>query len=288
VIRDALRYLRGAPRVAIAVATEPIEALIELEARLKERREHHRPACLYEAERGWEHRLHELLGVPWPCAAVSEFWTLWPQVTASLNAQGLRIGPATFGCYNDGEPEVVRAAWCLTRHLGPAKVVETGVARGLTSRFILEALARNGAGHLWSIDRPPPLRRELREEVGAAVGNRFHDRWSYIRGSSRRRFPGLLSRLGQIDLFVHDSRHSEYNVRFELDRAWAALRPGGFLVVDDIDLNWGFRSFSETFNGHRFLICQAEPLHPDPRRFDGKGLFGILRKEAQTAGAVDD
>jgi hypothetical protein len=88
----------------------------------------------------------------------------------------------------------------------------------------------------------------------------------------------LLSRLGRIDLFVHDSRHSEHNVRFELDRAWPALRRGGALVVDDIDSNWGFRSFSETFSGHRSLVCQAEPLHPDLRRFDGKGLFGIIYK----------
>ena len=35
------------------------------------------------------------------------------------------------------------------------KVVETGVAHGVTSRFILEALERNGRGFLWSIDLPP-------------------------------------------------------------------------------------------------------------------------------------
>jgi len=279
-IRDALRQLSRAPRVAIFVATEPIEALIELDAQLKERREHRRPACLYEAESGWERRLHAILGLPWPCAAVSEFWALWPKVIATLNAKGLRIGRATFGRYNDGDPGFVRAVWCLTRHLQPAKVVETGVARGFTSRFILEALERNGTGHLWSIDYPPPLKRGLREQVGAAVGNGFHDRWSYIRGSSRRRLPGLLSRLGQIDLFVHDSRHTEHNVLFELDRAWAALRPGGALVVDDIDLNWGFNSFPRRYSGHRSLICSAEPLQPDPPRFDGKGLFGIIRKDA--------
>jgi hypothetical protein len=84
--------------------------------------------------------------------------------------------------------------------------------------------------------------------------------------------PELLFRLGQIDLFVYDSRNSEYNVRFELDRAWATLRPGGALLVDDIDRNWGFRSFTESFPGHRSLICQAEPLEPDPGRFNGKGL----------------
>jgi predicted O-methyltransferase YrrM len=159
----------------------------------------------------------------------------------------------------------------------PKTVVETGVAHGFTSRFILEALKRNGDGHLWSIDLPP-LERVWRKQVGAAVGDRYSDRWSYIRGSSRRRLPELLSRLGQIDLFIHDSLHSERNVRFELDRAWAALRPGGALVVDDVDANNGFRSFIQSSSGHQSLICDAEPLHPDPRRFNKKGLFGIILK----------
>ncbi len=30
----------------------------------------------------------------------------------------------------------------------------------------------------------------------------------------------------------------------EIDRAWAALRPGDAIVVDDIDVNRGFRSFT--------------------------------------------
>jgi predicted O-methyltransferase YrrM len=126
--------------------------------------------------------------------------------------------------------------WCLTRNLRPAKVVETGVARGLTSRFILEAMERNGTGHLWSIDLPP-TNPELQRQVGAAVEDRLRDRWSYIRGSSRRRLPVLLHELGQIDLFLHD-----------------------------------------TFPSHSSLVCEAEPLQPDLRRFNGKGLFGIVLK----------
>jgi hypothetical protein len=112
-----------------------------------------------------------------------------------------------------------------------------------------------------------------------AVGDHYSDRWSYINGSSRRRLPKLLARLGQIDLFIHDSLHSERNVRFELDRAWAALSSNGALVVDDVDANWGFRSFIQTFSGHQSLICEAEPLHPDLRRFNEKGLFGIIVKQ---------
>lgn len=181
----------------------------------------------------------------------------------------------SFQSWNDGDAGFVRAIWCLIRHTRPSKIVETGVAHGVTSRFILEALARNASGHLWSIDLPP-LERSLRKEVGLAVGDRNRDRWSYIKGSSRRKLPALLTQLGQIDIFIHDSLHSERNVRFELDRAWAALRPGGALVVDDVDANWGFRSFTQIVSNYRSLICEAEPLRPDERRFNKKGLFGIV------------
>ena len=90
----------------------------------------------------------------------------------------------------------------------------------------------------------------------------------------------MLSTLGQIDLFVHDSLHSERNVRFELDRAWAALKPNGALAVDDVDADWGFRSFTQAFPGQQAMVCEAEPLHPDMRRFNQKGLFRIILKQA--------
>jgi hypothetical protein len=274
-----LRYLLRHPLIAVAdLAADPLEIWTTIHDSYLAQREQRGPQCRYESDEDWEQRLHEALGIPWPCNATSEFWDLWPKVISQLEAKGIRAGPESFQFWNDGDAGFVRAIWCLTRHLRPRKVVETGVAHGVTSRCILEALNHNGDGHLWSIDLPP-LERVWRKQVGAAVGDRYSDRWSYVRGSSRRRLPELLSRLGQIDLFIHDSLHSERNVRFELDRAWAALRPNGALVVDDVDANWGFRSFTQTFSGHQSLICEAEPLHPDLMRFNKKGLFGIILKE---------
>jgi hypothetical protein len=270
-------------RLASLVAADPGESWGRIQDHFAEWRERRRPPCIYEGERDWERRLHEILGIPWPCDATSEFWALWPQVVAPFDAKGVEIGRGAFGGWGDGEPGLVRAVWHVVRHLRPARTVETGVARGFTSRVILEALERNRDGHLWSIDLPPALKPELHGQVGAAVVDGLHHRWSYIKGASAQRLPGLLSRLGQIDLFIHDSRHTEHTVRFELDRAWAALRPGGVLVVDDIDLNRGFESFTQAFSGHQSLICYAEPLRPDPPRFDGKGLFGIIRKDAAAA-----
>jgi Methyltransferase domain len=166
-------------------------------------------------------------------------------------------------------------------HLRPVNVVETGVAHGLTSRFILEALETIGVGKLWSIDLPP-LNPTTRQEVGVAVRQRGVpvDRWTYIAGTSRRGLPALLSRLGRIDLFIHDSMHSNRNVTFELECAWRYLSAGGVIVVDDTDANRAFDTFARAHPEHPSFVCTAEPLSPDMRRFNQKGLFGIICKQS--------
>jgi len=274
-----LRYLLKHPFTGAAdLAADPLQVFSTVRDVYFADRERDGPQCHYKADGNWEQRLHEYLGVPWPCPLSPEFWSLWHGVVGELEAAGIRPGPESFQRWNDGDAGFVRAIWCMVRHRRPKKVVETGVAHGVTSRCILEALEKNGEGRLFSIDLPP-IERLWRKQVGMAVRGRCADRWSYIKGSSRRHLPELLSRLGEIDLFIHDSLHSERNVRFELDRAWVALSPKGALVVDDIDANWGFRSFVETFTGHVSMVCEAEPLHPDLRRFNEKGLFGVILKQ---------
>lgn len=260
------------------IAADPLQLWLTVQDEYAAVREGSRPKYSYKTDEKWEQRLHESLGVPWPCNDAAEFWALWPELIKELEAKGIRPGPESFQWWNDGDAGLVRAIWCLIRHTRPKKVVETGVAHGVTSRCVLEALERNGDGHLWSIDLPP-ADRFWRNQVGAAVGDRFADRWSYIEGSSRRRLPSLLSSLGSIDLFIHDSLHSERNVRFELDQAWSAMSTKGAIVVDDVDSNWGFRSFTQANVNQQSMIAEAEPLRPDLRRFNSKGQFGIILKQ---------
>lgn len=264
---------------AATAVTRPVETLTRLWDMQVFRRELRRPQCPYDVDADWEIHLHEHLGLAWPCAHCAEFRTLWPQVLEPLQARGVEVGPESFRGWNDGDPGLVRAIWCVIRRQRPRHVVETGVARGFTSRFILEALARNGEGRLWSIDLPP-VDRVSQAQVGMAVGGRFAERWTLIRGSSRLRLPGLLKAIGQVDLFVHDSLHSERNVRFELDLVWPALKPGGVVVVDDVDVNYGFRSFTAGAAPALAMVCEAEPIRPDARRFNQKGLFGVVFKPA--------
>jgi hypothetical protein len=61
----------------------------------------------------------------------------------------------------------------------------------------------------------------------------------------------------------------------------------GALVVDDVDVNWGFQSFTQAFPGQRFMIGEAEPLHPDLRRSNKKGMFGVILKQPTAHAALD-
>jgi len=277
-LRQSLRKVFKYPvQIVAAIVNDPVETWIRVQERYDEHRERRTPIFCYEPQSDWERLLHNSLGIHWPCEAGAEFNFLWPKVIQPMQEKGIRVGPMGFGSWNDGDAAMVRAIWCLIAHLKPSNVVETGVGHGVTSRFILEGLEKNRAGHLWSIDLPP-VDPVLRQQVGMAVDKRHHQRWTYIEGSSRRRLPALLSKIGQVDLFIHDSLHSERNVRFELDRVWGMLSPGGALVVDDVDANWGFQSFTQTFSSQLSMVCEAEPLHPDLRRTNKKGMFGIILK----------
>jgi len=193
-----LRYLLKHPVAGVVdLVADPIEIWTTIREACAEKHEERRPQCPYEPDLSWEQQLHEALGVAWPCDEAPEFLELWHQVIGELEAKGIRAGPESFQWWNDGDSGLVRAIWCLTRHLRPKKIVETGVAHGVTSRFILEALKKNGDGHLWSIDLPP-LERFWRQQIGMAVGGGHSDRWTYIKGSSRRHLPGLLDELDKI------------------------------------------------------------------------------------------
>jgi predicted O-methyltransferase YrrM len=134
---------------------------------------------------------------------------------------------------------LARCCYLMCRLLEPTVVVETGVAYGVSSAFILRALAVNGRGVLHSVDLPP-LRREYERFWGVAVDRGLEGRWKLHRGSSVRVLPQLLEELETVDLFVHDSLHTYRNMRREFEAVWPRLRAGGTLIADDVERNRAF------------------------------------------------
>lgn len=181
----------------------------------------------YEPDGDCERTIHGLLNADFPCPDQERFRRLWGDIEAELSA-GSELGLGL-----DADRAFAQALWCIVTHSGATRVVETGVARGISSRVILEAMRRNGSGHLWSIDLPP-LRDPWWSEAAAAVPSRLREDWTYVRGDSKRLLPRILRQAGHIDLFVHDSVHDDEYMRFEIEHGAAALRAGGLMVVDDI------------------------------------------------------
>jgi predicted O-methyltransferase YrrM len=134
---------------------------------------------------------------------------------------------------------LARCCYLLCRLIQPSVVVETGVAYGVSSAFILRAFEVNGRGTLHSIDLPP-LRREAGRFWGIAVPERLRGRWRLHRGASGRMLPRLLGEAGPVDLFVHDSLHTLANMRREFETVWPYLRTGGALLADDVERNRAF------------------------------------------------
>jgi predicted O-methyltransferase YrrM len=127
-------------------------------------------------------------------------------------------------------------AICRRRNAGI--VVETGVASGVSSSYILCALGRNEHGELYSIDQPWG-----RAESGWLIPDYLRPRWHLVQGQSSDELPPLLKRVGEIDIFLHDSQHSYQNMRWEYQTAWAHLRVGGILLSHNIDSNRAFPDF---------------------------------------------
>lgn len=139
---------------------------------------------------------------------------------------------------------LAKMIYALCRLLKPEIVVETGVAYGVTTAFILQAMESNQTGRLISIDLPP-LGKNSDAFVGFLVPDRLRARWQLYRGTSKRLLPVLLPQLGMINLFVHDSLHTYWNIRRELNLIAPYLSRPSAVVVDDADDN---RAFIEWVN----------------------------------------
>src|SRR6476660_9720999 len=119
--KTALEYSTKRPKVAIAaIIADPREAWTRFYDVYTDRRERRRRSeCPYEPIAEWEQWLHTIVGADWPCEERSEFLSLWRKVIADLTNSGVDVGPESFKHWNDGDTGLVRAIWCLTRHLRP-------------------------------------------------------------------------------------------------------------------------------------------------------------------------
>jgi predicted O-methyltransferase YrrM len=140
------------------------------------------------------------------------------------------------------------------RALKPAIMVETGVASGSSTAYILKAMELNKSGLLYSIDLPnadPGALVPENKETGWIVPSELRHRWKLILGRSQEQLPPLLRELQKIDAFLHDSEHTYEVMMFEYETVWPHLRDRGVLLSDDIHWNGAFYDFARNKHSTR-------------------------------------
>jgi len=156
--------------------------------------------------------------------------------------------------------------YALCKIIQPEAVVETGVAYGLSSMYVLQALHENKKGTLYSIDSTfSPW--QSKETIGSAIPDHLKDRWRFIFGSSYEELIKVLNSLKSIDIFIHDSLHTKKNMTCEFDTSWPFIRKGGFLISDDIGDNNAFYEFYTKMKVKPIILQQKE-----------SSFFGIIKK----------
>jgi hypothetical protein len=260
--------LQKVMRLARTFASDPVAVSRSLPGEVRQFVQLHRHGKFpgFTADEAWDERLHQLLGAPWPCQKDQRLDEVMAEVGAMLQARGWGFGQDTYAWYADGDSSLCRAVWCVALHTRPEVVIETGVAHGVSSRIMLEALRQNHHGHLWSIDLPFPFDHRLHGETGIVVTEECRPHWSYLEGSSKQQLPPLVGKVGHVEMFVHDSLHTAENTLFEMEQAASAMSPGGVMLVDDIDSHLGFATFATRHPEYQTIICPSA---------DRNGMFGI-------------
>jgi hypothetical protein len=161
--------------------------------------------------------------------------------------------------------------YVLVRALRPACIVETGVHHGLTTVFLLEALRLNGSGALKSIDLPSfpelgPAGEDGCEAIlprglgpGWIVPEELADHWELHIGNSLELLPRVFANNMEVDLFIHDSDHTNRVMWPELNIAWEHLRPGGVLVCDNIAMCTSFFDFCQKVSRVPYVVPYCTP-----------------------------
>ena len=129
----------------------------------------------------------------------------------------------------------------LTRWLRPTVIVESGGYIGMSSAFILKALAdeKLTTAKLYSIELSQECDQGalIPDELRSASGGFVPMRGKVEDFLKRNELPS------SIDMFLHDSSHSYRHMLWEFRQFWPRLRDGGLLVSHDVQMNAAFPEF---------------------------------------------
>ena len=183
--------------------------------------------------------------------------------------------------FRNMSPEQGRRVYDHVRSTRPAEILELGTSYGVSAAYMAAALEANGEGRVTTVDHVrsnPP--QELLERVDPAVVRRInlvriddssYDWWLKEQVAARSDAAGNCEPV--YDFCYLDGAHNWTVDGFAVVLIERLLRPGGWLLLDD--LNWDYRSDPHGMRerGVFFPLSQSERSTPHIR-----GVFDLLVK----------
>lgn len=151
----------------------------------------------------------------------------------------------------------VLVQYAAVRAFRPATVVETGVANGVSSSYLLLAMENNGVGKLHSIDIGDNSYVPAGKTTGWIVPDFLKPRWDFRIGDAKLLLPKILQELGSIDVFVHDSLHVYDHMLWEYRAAYPYIRSDGLLFSDDALWNKAFSDFAAEVQAKKQAVVRG-------------------------------
>lgn len=142
-----------------------------------------------------------------------------------------------------------RIGWyAIVRATKPSIVVETGTEKGLGSLVLASALLKNGSGRLITIDMEPSAGLLIGTEYEGVIERVIDDSLSAI------------SKIDQIDFFIHDSDHSAEHEAREFELLHTRLSIDGIALSDNAHVTAELAKWSLE-HGRRFMYFSEQPLN---------------------------
>ena len=160
-----------------------------------------------------------------------------------------------------------RIGWyAIARATKPNLIVESGTEKGLGSVILSEALLQNGSGRLITIDNDP-------YSGWLIQGRHLHNTEQIIKSSL-----SVIKEIDQIDLFIHDSDHSQNYESKEYELVQSCLSKQGYVLSDNSHVTNSLSNWS-LINGRNFMYFSEQPLN---HWYPGAGIgISIPSKDSQ-------
>ncbi len=115
----------------------------------------------------------------------------------------------------------------------------------------------NKIGTLYSIDIADGSHLPQSKTVGWMVPDWLSPRWKFQVGDSKIMLPILLKELNQVDIFIHDSLHTQEHMMFEFQQAYPYVKPKGLILSDDAVWNSAIVEFAKSVKAEQMGIVRG-------------------------------